>query len=195
MKKGEKVKEWKDEEGWKGEKVKRWKDEEVKGWKDEEVKGWKAGERWNSERVKRWKDEEAQGWKDGLAWCSLWPFAKNVCLSARNKRLEGDKNIGAKSLCCGFLATCPYVLLSKSYCVSGRKEKGWKGGLRQNAEHLVSLCTKLFYLPSCYDYEVILLHVSWNMIPVYMERNSSLYGTGFQLTCNSAVNEKTRYKG
>lgn len=53
----------------------------------------------------------------------------------------------------------------------------------------------LFQLPSCYSYEGIVFHVIRNTIPDDMERDSSLYGTGFQLTYNSAINEKARYGG
>lgn len=59
----------------------------------------------------------------------------------------------------------------------------------------MGLCTMLFQLSFCYDYEGIVFHITWNTIPAYMERDSSLYGTGFQLTYNSAINEKTRYGG
>ena len=59
----------------------------------------------------------------------------------------------------------------------------------------MGLFTMLFQLPFCYNYEGIVFHVIWNTIPDDMERDSSLYGTGVQLTCNSAVNEKTRYGG
>lgn len=89
----------------------------------------------------------------------------------------------------------PYVLLSKNSCFSGRKEKGWKGGLRHNSERLMGLCTMLFQLLFCYSYEGIVFHIIWNTIPDDMERDSSLYGTGFQLRNNSAINEKARYGG
>lgn len=59
----------------------------------------------------------------------------------------------------------------------------------------MGLCTMLCQLPFCYNYEGIVFHVIWNTIPDDMERDSSLYGTGFQLTYNSAINEKTRYGG
>ncbi len=59
----------------------------------------------------------------------------------------------------------------------------------------MGLCTMLFQLPSCYSYEGIVFHVIWNTIPDDMERDSSLYGTGFQLTYNSAINDKARYGG
>lgn len=53
----------------------------------------------------------------------------------------------------------------------------------------------LFQLPFCYSYEGIVFHVIWNTIPDDMERDSSLYGTGVQLTYNLAINEKARYGG
>ena len=53
----------------------------------------------------------------------------------------------------------------------------------------------LFQLLSCYGYEGIVVHVIWNTIPDDMERDSSLPRTGFQLTYNSAINEKARYGG
>ena len=59
----------------------------------------------------------------------------------------------------------------------------------------MGLCTMLFQLSFCYSYEGIVFHVIWNTIPDDMERDSSLYGTGVQLTYNSAINEKTRYNG
>ena len=59
----------------------------------------------------------------------------------------------------------------------------------------MGLRTMLFQLLSCYGYEGIVFHVIWNTIPAYMERDSSLSRTGFQLTYNSTINEKNRYKG
>lgn len=59
----------------------------------------------------------------------------------------------------------------------------------------MGLCTMRFQLSSCYSYEGIVFHVIWNRIPDDMERDSSLYGTGFQLAYNSAINEKARYEG
>lgn len=59
----------------------------------------------------------------------------------------------------------------------------------------MGLCTMLFQLSFCYDYEGIVFHVIWNRIPDDMERNSGLARTGFQLAYNSAFNEKARYEG
>lgn len=59
----------------------------------------------------------------------------------------------------------------------------------------MGLCTMLFQLSFCFNYEGIVFHITWNTIPDDMERDSSLPRTGFQLTYNSVFNEKARYVG
>ena len=39
-----------------------------------------------------------------------------------------------------------------------------------------------------------LFHVIWNAVPVELEQESNLSGTGVQLSCNKAGAEKAHYK-
>ena len=68
-----------------------------------------------------------------------------------------------------------------------------KSHLRGNELQLHTFEHQLFVLSWCYSCFVLLVQLSWNGVPTYMEQCSMSFGIVFHLIWNKTVDQRKRY--